>query len=303
MPVHDVQAHARQALPADQETQEEQEGPEPAADPHLTAQEAEAAADPALDPAPQPDPAADQAPDPEPQSELAANPARDPEPQPEVQYAWYCNRCGLGFQDGDKKVRDEAQGGRRGVRQRTPLFRCGKCNSLRTQMKNDNEFGNSWESVMALSAENAQKYFREARALTPAERQDFIAQHSVTNYESKEAKRRKRSEPQPLSVWEQRGYPIDKIQQNTKPEDIVEHDVLGKMYRIHLEVEDDIESNGWKADQRYQDRAEAASANTAASTSTPQPTQQDRSNALVQKSKTTISICAHKLCKQIQTFI
>ena len=170
-------------------------------------------------------------------------------------------------------------------------------------MKSDNSWGNSWDAVMALSAENAQKYFREARALTPAERQDFIAQHSVTNYESKEAKRRRRSEPAPLSVWEQRGYPIDKIEQNTKPEDIVMHDVLGKMYRVHLEVEDDIESNGWKADQRYQDRAEAASANTAASTSTPQQTQQDRSNALVQQSKTTISICAHKLCKQIQTFI
>ena len=194
MPIHDVQANPGQVLPdtrpadltaeeteaaADQETREEQEEPEPAADSDLAATDLEAAANPAPDPV-----TSDPAPDPEPQPDPAADLADDPEPQPEEQYAWHCNRCGLGFHNYDKKTRDEVRGGTRGVRQQTPLFRCRKCNSLRTSMKNDG----SYYDVMTMSAENAQKYFLEARAMTPAEKQHFIAQHSVTNYEGKESK-------------------------------------------------------------------------------------------------------------------
>ena len=309
MPIHDVQANPGQVLPdtrpadltaeeteaaADQETREEQEEPEPAADSDLAATDLEAAANTAPDPV-----TSDPAPDPEPQPDPAADLADDPEPQPEEQYAWHCNRCGLGFHNYDKKTRDEVRGGTRGVRQQTPLFRCRKCNSLRTSMKNDG----SYYDVMTLSAENAQKYFLEARAMTPAEKQHFIAQHSVTNYEGKESKKRKRSEPQPLSVWKSRGYPVAQILQNTLPEDIEEHPVLGTLYRLHLRVKDDIECNGWKAENQMLDPTESASADSRASTGSLIKSPEDRSNALVQQSKTAISICAHKLCKQMQTFI
>ena len=319
MQVHDFQAGPAAAGSADlaaQVTPPSMEDTEAAADGSLANQAADEDPEPSNpeDTVPQPEaPDADPVPqqeDPEPQPEgpvpqqedpelQPEDPAADPVAQPQEQHAWHCNRCGLGFSEDAKRYRDYAEGGRRGVRQPVPLFRCGPCNSLRSSLTQQGH----WDAVLALSKEKAREYFKEAKGLNPDQREDLLTRHKITNFDSKQSKKRKRSEPQPLSVWAQRGYPVDKIKEHTPPEDIEEHPVLGTLYRLHLEVKDDIECNGWKADQRYQDRAEAASANTAASTSTSQQTQQDRSNALVQQSKTTISICAHKLCKQMQTFI
>ena len=323
MQVHDFQAQESQVLsaagPADlaaQVTPPSMEDTEAAADGSLAIQEADEDPEPSNpeDPVPQPeDPAADPVPqpedpvpqpedpvpqqeDPEPQPE---DPAADPVAQPEEQHAWHCNRCGLGFSENAKRYRDHAEGGRRGVRQLVPLFRCGPCNSLRSSLTKEGH----WDAVVALSKEKAREYFKEAKGLNPDQREDLLTRHKITNFDSKQSKKRKRSELQPLSVWEQRGYPVEKIKQNTPPEDIEEDDVLGTLYRVHLRVKDDIECNGWKAENQMLDPTESASADSRASTGSLIKSPEDRSNALVQQSKTAISICAHKLCKQMQTFI
>ena len=38
----------------------------------------------------------------------------------------------------------------------------------------------------------------------------------------------------PLSVWENKGFPIDRIKQRTKPEDIQEDRVIGPTYRVSI---------------------------------------------------------------------
>ena len=63
-----------------------------------------------------------------------------------------------------------------------------------------------------------------------------------------------RGEWQPLTVWGKRGYNTATIEANTAPQDIKEHAVLGKLYRVWLESNEHSLTKSTKKEDRAEMR-------------------------------------------------
>ena len=55
----------------------------------------------------------------------------------------------------------------------------------------------------------------------------------------------------PLSVWKQQGFDIDSIVEHSKPSDVMDHDVLGKTYRVPLLLKGNRGSQGYNREASH----------------------------------------------------
>ncbi len=145
---------------------------------------------------------------------------------------WQCCRC---LRTLDSSVKQYLDNGRK--------HRCPQCNSLRTQAYKDG----TWSSVVALTDEQTNDYFQNAVALSKADRLKLIKDYTVINNQASEKIKRKRGQYLPLSVWERMGYDPERIKSDCAPGDIEIRPKLGLCYCVENEVEDEVETQGWRA--------------------------------------------------------
>ena len=111
-----------------------------------------------------------------------------------------------------------------------PTFRCCKCCSTTPTLNRFLGAGVAQTLQKIPPAERAQffKFARENNAGAIKEKITFL----MKRHETWEKRYQSGGSYLPLSVWATQGYDTQRIERLSRPEDIMENDVLGKVYRV-----------------------------------------------------------------------
>jgi flagellar biosynthesis GTPase FlhF len=89
--------------------------------------------------------------------------------------------------------------------------------------------------VQLLPPEAQQKFFQDAKALRTSAQLTELLVHTCVARKVQQLAHRTLSEFLPLSVWESRGFDVEKIRDNSAADHIREHPVLGSVYAVDVE--------------------------------------------------------------------
>ena len=142
-----------------------------------------------------------------------------------------------GSKDWDTKVRCDSCGNRcefqscRVIAKSHGRWRCKQCGTTHTQLRRS--FG-SWPlpTFSRLQDDVKEAFYR--RALTENQNAVMKEAEEIMSTETTSDKFAEHGEFLPLSVWAQRGFPIDLIQERSLPVDKKNHPILGDTYRVRI---------------------------------------------------------------------
>ena len=143
-----------------------------------------------------------------------------------------CLKCGL-----EKAISDMIK--------KNKKFICKPCNCAASMLSKAIEGGFDGKTFLNLPPEDQQEFWRNAAG---ASKRDLVAQYDS---QLRAIKTQTRSEAEvgdflPLSVWESRGFDVERIKQLTPKEDRKDHPILGETFRVNLSTSSQIKTQTWK---------------------------------------------------------
>ena len=125
------------------------------------------------------------------------------------------------------------------------VWKCKVCLCKVVQL---NKVMGGWptDEFKGLTQEDQVSFMRDIGQMKTIEEVKKYANHALDKYQQQAEYFDNSGEFLPLSVWAQRGFDVDMIEQKTRPCDKQVHPVLGTTYRIHLLKTGNRGEKGWK---------------------------------------------------------